>query len=52
MILSHDFILFSIDSNQSILTESVITVYTAERQTVNLTFSIISSEIEVSCNKR
>lgn len=51
MILSHNFILFLIISDQSILTESVITVYTAEGQTVNLTFSMISSEIDVSFNK-
>ncbi|CAC5421334.1 unnamed protein product [Mytilus coruscus] len=38
--------------NQSNPTESIITVYTAEGPTVNLTFNIIDSEIDVRLNKR
>lgn len=49
MILSHD--LNSI-SDQSILTESIITVYTAEGSTLNLTFTMTNSEIDVRFNKR
>lgn len=48
MILSHD--LNSI-SDQSILTESIITVYTAEGSTLNLTFNMTNSEIDVRLNK-
>lgn len=52
MILSHAFIIFFIISDQIILTESLRTVYTVEGHTVNLTFSMITSDINVSLNKR